>query len=78
MGVQFGERGNDLSRRTLTLNAGIAHLEDHAGPAQGGVADNVLLRVRIATGNQAHTVRQHGQRFLPRVREQPLSGESFA
>ena len=77
VGVQFGESRNDLSRRTLTLNAGIAHLEDHAGPAQGGVADNVLLRVRIATGNQTHTIRQHGQRLLPRVREQPLGGESF-
>ena len=77
VGVQFGERGNDLSRRAFTLHAGIAHLEDHAGPAQGGVADNVLLRIRIATCNQTHTIRQHGQRLLPRVREQPLSGESF-
>ena len=57
VGVQFGERGNDLSRRAFTLHAGIAHLEDHAGPAQGGVADNVLLRVRIATCNQTHAVR---------------------
>ena len=57
VGVQLGESRNDLSRRALTLNAGIAHLEDHAGPAQGSVADNVLLSVRIATGNQTHTIR---------------------
>ena len=51
VGIQLGKSRNDLSRRAFTLNAGIAHFEDHAGPAQGGVADNVLLRIRIATGD---------------------------
>ena len=77
VGIQLGESRNDLSRRTFTLHAGVAHLESHAGPAQGSVTDNVLLRVRITTGNQTHTIRQHGQRLLLRVREQTLGGESL-
>ena len=31
--VQLREGRNDLSRRTFTLHAGVAHLEGHAGPA---------------------------------------------
>ena len=74
-GVQRPQRRADLDHRLGALHRDLADLQHHPRPATAGVADDVLLRGRRPTGDQAHPPRQERQRLLAAGRGQALADE---
>ncbi len=75
VGVELADGGGDLGGGPVALHGGVANPELHRRPAQLGVAQHVLLGVRVLAGDQADAAGQEGQRHLAVEGEQPLLGE---
>ena len=62
----------------IALHGDLADLEARAGPAVRRIDDHVVLRLRVATADQADRARQERQRLLACIRKQALGGQAGA
>ena len=74
-GVELAQRLGHGAHRAGALDRDLPHLEVHGRPAQGRVADDVLLGVRVAPRDEADPAGEQGQGLLPGGVEEPLLGE---
>ena len=77
-GVEFPQGRDHLGDGGVALDRYFADLEFDGGPAQGRVAEDVLLGIGVAAGDQADPVGEQGQPLLPGIGKEPFGGEGLA
>ena len=76
VGIELADGGRHLARGAVALHRGVLHPERHLRPAQLGVAQHVLLGIRVLAGDETDALGEERQRLLAVGVEQPLGTQS--
>ena len=78
VGVELPQCSDHLGYGGVALDRYFADLEFDGRPAQGSIAEHILLGVRVAAGDQADPVREQGEPLFAGIGKEPFGGEGLA